>query len=106
LHDLAEISGHTAPTIELPYFVAWMAGAVGTAVAGITGKPPRVPGRRFGSPMRRLPGTWATLPGQRERQCWKPSIGLRVDRLHEGQSCPAFRSFRPPRSRALGCALG
>ena len=43
LHDLAEISGRKAPTVELPYFVAWMAGAAGTALSRITGKPPRVP---------------------------------------------------------------
>jgi dihydroflavonol-4-reductase len=43
LHDLAEISVRKAPTVELPYFVAWMAGATGTALAQITGKPPRVP---------------------------------------------------------------
>lgn len=43
LHDLAEISGRKAPTVELPYFVAWTAGAAGTALAQITGKPPRVP---------------------------------------------------------------
>jgi dihydroflavonol-4-reductase len=42
LHDLAEISGRRAPTVELPYFVAWTAGAAGTALAQITGKPPRV----------------------------------------------------------------
>lgn len=43
LHDLAEISGRRAPTVELPYFVAWTAGVAGTALAQITGKPPRVP---------------------------------------------------------------
>jgi dihydroflavonol-4-reductase len=43
LQDLAEISGRKAPTVELPYFVAWMAGAAGTALAEITGKSPRVP---------------------------------------------------------------
>jgi len=43
LQDLAEISGRRAPTVELPYFVAWIAGAAGTAMAQITGKPPRVP---------------------------------------------------------------
>ncbi len=42
LRQLAGITGKKAPTIELPYFVAWAAGAVGTAVAGMTGKPPRV----------------------------------------------------------------
>ena len=43
LHDLAEISGKRAPKVELPYFVAWAAGAAGTVLAEITGKPPRVP---------------------------------------------------------------
>jgi dihydroflavonol-4-reductase len=43
LHSLAEISGRKAPTLELPYFLAWMAGAAGTALARITGNPPRVP---------------------------------------------------------------
>ncbi len=41
LRQLAEISGKTAPTIELPYFVAWIAGAMGTLTANVTGKPPR-----------------------------------------------------------------
>jgi dihydroflavonol-4-reductase len=41
LEELAAISGRKAPTIEIPYFVAWMAGAVGTGVASITGKAPR-----------------------------------------------------------------
>ena len=41
LQLLADITGRKAPTIELPYFVAWMAGATGTALARVTGKPPR-----------------------------------------------------------------
>jgi dihydroflavonol-4-reductase len=43
LEELAEISGKKAPNIELPYFVAWIAGAVGTALSRLTGKPPRAP---------------------------------------------------------------
>jgi dihydroflavonol-4-reductase len=42
LQDLAEISGRKAPTLELPYFVAWMAGKAGAAIAAVTGKAPRV----------------------------------------------------------------
>jgi len=42
LQDLAEIGGRKAPTVELPYFAAWTAGAFGSALAAITGKPPRV----------------------------------------------------------------
>ncbi len=41
LHELAEISGLKAPTVELPYAVAWAAGAFGTAISRITGKAPR-----------------------------------------------------------------
>ena len=41
LEELAAISGRKAPTIEIPYFVAWLAGAVGTGIASITGKAPR-----------------------------------------------------------------
>jgi len=40
LEELAAISRRKAPTVEIPYFVAWLAGAVGTGVASITGKPP------------------------------------------------------------------
>jgi dihydroflavonol-4-reductase len=42
LDDLASISGRKPPTVELPYFVAWIAGAAGTALANVTGNPPRV----------------------------------------------------------------
>jgi dihydroflavonol-4-reductase len=41
LQQAAELGGRKAPTIELPYFVAWLAGAVGTALSRVTGKPPR-----------------------------------------------------------------
>ena len=43
LAKLAEITGRKAPRIRLPYAVAWCAGALSTAWAGITGTPPRVP---------------------------------------------------------------
>jgi dihydroflavonol-4-reductase len=43
LAKLAVITGRKAPTIRLPYAVAWCAGACSTAWAGLTGKPPRVP---------------------------------------------------------------
>jgi dihydroflavonol-4-reductase len=42
LDDLASISGRKPPSIELPYFVAWVAGVAGTALANVTGNPPRV----------------------------------------------------------------
>ncbi len=43
LAKLAKITGRSAPKIRLPYAVAWCAGALSTAWAGITGTPPRVP---------------------------------------------------------------
>jgi dihydroflavonol-4-reductase len=43
LQKLARITGRKAPTVRLPYAVAWCAGACCTAWAGITGEPPRVP---------------------------------------------------------------
>src|SRR5450755_4366188 len=43
LQKLARLTGGKAPTLKLPYAVAYCAGACSTAWAGITGKPPRVP---------------------------------------------------------------
>jgi dihydroflavonol-4-reductase len=43
LRELAEITGVKAPTLQLPYFLAWSAGLATTAWAGLTGLPPRVP---------------------------------------------------------------
>jgi len=43
LAKLAAIVGRPAPTLKLPYAVAYAAGAVTTAWAGVTGKPPRAP---------------------------------------------------------------
>jgi dihydroflavonol-4-reductase len=43
LEKLAKITGRKAPTLRLPYAVAYFAGACSTAWAGVTGKPPHVP---------------------------------------------------------------
>jgi dihydroflavonol-4-reductase len=43
LARLATITGRKAPTVRLPYAVAWMAGVCSTAWAELTGTPPRVP---------------------------------------------------------------
>ncbi len=43
LRKLARITGRKAPTLRLPYWVAWCAGACSTAWAEITGVAPRVP---------------------------------------------------------------
>jgi dihydroflavonol-4-reductase len=43
LQVLARISGRRAPTVRIPYAVAYAFAALDTAVAGITGKEPRAP---------------------------------------------------------------
>jgi dihydroflavonol-4-reductase len=43
LKELAAITGRKPPTMQVPYFVAWTAGAVTTAWAHLTGTPPRAP---------------------------------------------------------------
>jgi dihydroflavonol-4-reductase len=43
LEKLARITGRRAPTVRLPYAVAFCAGACSTAWARLTGHPPRVP---------------------------------------------------------------
>jgi dihydroflavonol-4-reductase len=43
LQKLAAITGRKAPTMQLPYAVAYCAGVCSTAWAGFTGTPPRVP---------------------------------------------------------------
>lgn len=43
LAELASITGRKAPRVQLPYAVAWTAGVITTALAGITGIPPRAP---------------------------------------------------------------
>lgn len=43
LQILARITGRKAPTLRLPYAVAYCAGVCSTAWAGVTGAPPRVP---------------------------------------------------------------
>jgi dihydroflavonol-4-reductase len=42
LRKLAVIAHRNPPRIRLPYFVAWCAGASGTAWAKLSGSPPRV----------------------------------------------------------------
>ena len=43
LAELAAITGRKAPSIQLPYGVAYAAGVITTAMARITGRPPRAP---------------------------------------------------------------
>jgi len=43
LAELASITGRRAPSLQLPYGVAYVAGVVTTAMARITGRPPRAP---------------------------------------------------------------
>jgi len=40
---VARIGGRPAPKIQIPYTVAWLAGAISTGLASLTGKPPTIP---------------------------------------------------------------
>ncbi len=43
LEVLAHVSGRPAPRLQIPYAVAWMAGAVSTGLSYLTGKEPQIP---------------------------------------------------------------
>ena len=43
LESLARLSGRPAPKVRIPYAVAWLYGAAGTALASLTGREPRAP---------------------------------------------------------------
>jgi dihydroflavonol-4-reductase len=43
LAELATITGRKAPSLQLPYAIAYAAGVITTAIARITGRPPRAP---------------------------------------------------------------
>jgi len=43
LGRLSKLTGNPAPRVELPWAIAWMAGVVTTAIAGVTGREPRAP---------------------------------------------------------------
>lgn len=43
LHLLSEVAGKPAPRLKIPYIVAYLAGAVSTGIASITGKEPSIP---------------------------------------------------------------
>lgn len=43
LQELAAITGKKAPTMQIPYFVAYLAGVVTTGIAQLTGIPPKAP---------------------------------------------------------------
>ena len=74
LQKLAGITGRKAPTVRLPYAVAYCAGACSTAWARVTGTPPRVPwrrcawpGRKCGSRTKRRGANWDSTGSGRRR---------------------------------------
>ena len=66
---LAKITGRQAPTIRLPYAVAWCAGACSTAWAEVTGRPPRVPLNGVRMARKKM---WVTDEKARRELGWKP----------------------------------
>jgi dihydroflavonol-4-reductase len=66
---LAKITGRKAPTMRLPYAVAWCAGACSTAWAEVTGTPPRVPLNGVRMAKKKM---WVTHEKARRELGWKP----------------------------------
>jgi dihydroflavonol-4-reductase len=66
---LAKITGRQAPTLRLPYVVAWCAGACSTAWAEVTGMPPRVPLNGVRMAKKKM---WVTDEKARRELGWKP----------------------------------
>jgi dihydroflavonol-4-reductase len=66
---LAKITGRPAPTMRLPYAVAWCAGACSTAWAEVTGTPPRVPLNGVRMAKKKM---WVTHEKARRELGWKP----------------------------------
>ena len=69
LQKLAKITGRQAPTMRLPYAVAWCAGACSTAWADLTGRPPRVPLNGVRMARKKM---WVTAEKARRELDWKP----------------------------------
>src|SRR5450432_1999227 len=69
LQTLAKITGRKAPTMKLPYAVAWCAGACSTAWAGVTGTPPRVPLDAVRMARKKM---WVTSEKARRELGWGP----------------------------------
>lgn len=66
---LAKITGRPAPTVRLPYAVAWCAGVCSTAWADLTGTPPRVPLNGVRMARKKM---WVTHEKARRELGWKP----------------------------------
>ena len=66
---LAKITGRKAPTVRLPYAVAWCAGVCSTAWADVTGTPPRVPLNGVRMARKKM---WVTDEKARRELGWKP----------------------------------
>ena len=66
---LAKITGRKAPTLRLPYAVAWCAGVCSTAWAEVTGTPPRVPLNGVRMAKKKM---WVTHEKARRELGWKP----------------------------------
>ena len=69
LEELAAITGRKAPKVRLPYAVAWSAGVCSTALAALTGKPPRVPLEGVRMARKKM---WVTSEKAQRELGWQP----------------------------------
>jgi dihydroflavonol-4-reductase len=88
LQKLAAITGRKAPSVKLPYAVAYCAGAFSTAWAELTGTPPRVPMEAVRMARKKM---WVTHEKARRELGFEPGpaeVALRraVDWFRAGQA--------------------
>ncbi len=105
--ELASITGRKAPSLKLPYFVAWAAGVVTTGSPRITGIPPRAPleavrmarKKDVGLARESRPRAWLLARPRQTGACRRRRMVLAGDAL-------ALHRRRAPRMRPLGRTLG
>ncbi len=90
LRRLARITGRPAPTLRLPYAVAWCAGVSSTAWARITGIPPRVPLEAVRMARKKM---WVTHEKARRELGFRPApadtaLARAVEWFQRGASVP------------------
>ncbi len=90
LRKLAAIAGRKAPSVKLPWAVAWTAGALSTGFAELTGRPPRVPLEAVRMAKKKM---WVSHEKARRELGFKPSpADLALARAVEWFSGAAWRS--------------
>lgn len=89
--ELAQLTGRAAPRVRIPYWVALGAGAVSTAAAALTRRPPRVPLEAVRTARHRM----FFDPGKAVRELGLPLTPIRAA-LEDALAWFAARGLAPP----------